>query len=503
MGEALWLATKTRPDILFIVNHMSTYVSRRPHHVYRVAQRLLAYLAGTKDLKLQLGGPAEEESVVTCFTDASYAPFGRRSFGASVVTINKAPVAWKAGRQSFITLSVMEAELYAATQGCLLLDAITALVDEVMPGKYKKRLAVDNTSAEAMLAGGPGSQRTRHLKIRANYVRESVQEGRLQVCHVCGRDQLADLATKLQPRLRLQQLLRLWGFVGTYVTETLKMFQLKAVMLVVMLMSLIRPSRAQPVNDKEPLKPSDWDELLILLVVTCVVAILLWEVVKFLGRKISRKFKALRRARKLEDVGAIAAEVANREIRSHQEGLARREERDDGVRERGRKTMVQRAHDSPTAILQDPVREATTPCSGLTAERSTSPVISKRVQGSSSASSSSRRSSRVDVRSENPGERSRVATDMLLLLTVEDLKEGLRVEGLPVSGVKPDLAARLAQVLNIFEDDREDSLPTVRQTKYVLWLFRQKNLKGRVKLHWETVNDRARISQWIERWRTA
>ncbi|CAE7471487.1 unnamed protein product [Symbiodinium necroappetens] len=59
-----------------------------------------------------------------------------------------APIACKAGRQSFITLSVMEAELYAATQGCNFLDSIGAVLDEPVPGVYKSVLAIDNTGSD-------------------------------------------------------------------------------------------------------------------------------------------------------------------------------------------------------------------------------------------------------------------------------------------------------------------------------------------------------------------
>ena len=73
VGEALWLATKSRPDILFVVNHMATYVSRQPSHVIRVGQRLLAYLSGTSDMRLLLGPRGETHNEIVCFTDASYA----------------------------------------------------------------------------------------------------------------------------------------------------------------------------------------------------------------------------------------------------------------------------------------------------------------------------------------------------------------------------------------------------------------------------------------------
>ena len=77
----------------------------------------------------------------------------------------------------------MQAELYAATQGCNLLDSIAAILDELAPGVYKRVLAIDNTSAAAMCRGGPGSQRTRHLKIRAHYFREATELGLLEIRH--------------------------------------------------------------------------------------------------------------------------------------------------------------------------------------------------------------------------------------------------------------------------------------------------------------------------------
>ena len=79
------------------------------------------------------------------------------------MALEGAPISWKASKQSFVTMSVMEAELYAATQGCVLLESMAAIIDEALPGVFKRVLAVDNTSAVAMCNGGHGSQRTRHL----------------------------------------------------------------------------------------------------------------------------------------------------------------------------------------------------------------------------------------------------------------------------------------------------------------------------------------------------
>ena len=43
VGEQLWLAMRTRPDILYVLNFMSSRVSRQPWEVLRVGRRVLVY----------------------------------------------------------------------------------------------------------------------------------------------------------------------------------------------------------------------------------------------------------------------------------------------------------------------------------------------------------------------------------------------------------------------------------------------------------------------------
>ena len=224
-----------------------------------------------------------------CFTDASYAPFGRRSFGAAVVTLAGAPIARRASRQSLSTLSVMEAELYAATQGCLLMEAVSAVLEEIVPGSYHKVLAIDNSSAASMCSGGAGSQRTRHLKIRANYIREAIQAGALSVRHTPGEYQLADLATKLQPELRLWRLLTLWGFVGEKLSAMVKVLKVQLMSVVLLLSSMFVPADGK----------TGWEELCLLLLLTCVAVIGLWEASKAVFRSYRRWVKGSRKSKKL------------------------------------------------------------------------------------------------------------------------------------------------------------------------------------------------------------
>ena len=501
VGEALWLATKSRPDILFAVNHMATYVSRQPSHVIRVGQRLLAYLSGTSDMRLLLGPRGEAQDEIVCFTDASYAPFGRRSFGAAVVTLAGAPIAWRASRQSFITLSVMEAELYAATQGCLLMEAVSAVLEEIVPGFYRKVLAIDNSSAASMCAGGAGSQRTRHLKIRANYIREATQAGTLSVRHTPGEYQLADLATKLQPKLRLWRLLTLWGFVGDKLSVMVKALKIQLMSVVLLLSSLLAPAEGANTSlVKEPLAKTGWEELCFLLVVTCVAVIGIWEASKAMFRSYRRWVKGTRKSKKLRRVSDLAAEAARREVAS-QAGMSLVSERASDLR-----FPSSAASSSRSRVAEEPLLRRRPTGSAAEASLSSSAGLvapttppRQREQEETEPMPSPGAQSSVTDGLENFQERSRVVKDVLKLLTCEELRAALRGQGFVTSGPKEDLIERLSVVF--FPSHGRVDLPTLRQLKYVLWLWREKNLRHRCLLRWTDIFTKTSVSQWLFKWK--
>ena len=500
VGEALWLATKSRPDILFVVNHMSSVVSKQPSYVLRVSQRVLAYLAGTCSMKLLLGPRSEATGEAICFTDASYAPFGRRSFGAAVVTVEGSAVAWKAGRQSFVTLSVMEAELYAATQGCVLLESVFAILDEIYPGRYKRVLAIDNTSAASMCSGGPGSQRTRHLKIRAAFVREAVSEGRLEVRHTPGDLQLADLATKLQPKLRLWRLLTLWGFVGDRITEILNAFKARLLSIVVALSSLLVPATGAKLSTrKEPLAATGWEELALLLAVTCIAVIGVWEASKAMLRAYAKWTRGSRKARKLKKVSDLAAEAARREVAS-QAGMSLVSDRSSDLQFASASSSSSLREES--SLWRRQVRStATSPPPPMRNQQESAASITppRRRANEEDAWPSPGAQSSVSEGFEDLQERSRVVKDVLQLLTCEELKAALRGQGYLTTGLKGDLVMRLSVALA--PESGRANLPTLRQLKFVLLLWREKSLRTKCCLRWTDVFTKQAISQWLHRWK--
>ena len=78
---------------------------------------------------------------------------------------------WKSKKQALVTLSTPESELVASCEAVVLGQSLEALVNELTPGPIRKRLQVDNTAAICLAEGG-GSQRTRHLKVRRNFLKD-------------------------------------------------------------------------------------------------------------------------------------------------------------------------------------------------------------------------------------------------------------------------------------------------------------------------------------------
>ena len=92
--------------------------------------------------------------------------------------------------------------------------------------------------------------------------------------------------------------------------------------------------------------------------------------------------------------------------------------------------------------------------------------------------------------------------DVCFLMTCDHLKDGLRMEGLPTSGLKEDLARRLTSRLSSLMSSTHG--PTVKQLKYVLWLWRVKDMHGRHarSARYYEINDRSRVFALINQWKS-
>ncbi|CAE7730560.1 GIP [Symbiodinium sp. CCMP2456] len=232
-GELLWLAQRTRPDVSFTVNAMGALISRAAPRCIAIGVRLLSYLQHTQEYALTIAPTSD--GLIT-FTDSSYAPEGKRSHSGILVTWRGAPLSWRATRTPYVCLSTAESELTAAIEGLKMTMSLGAVLEELVGVDLPIQLAVDNQSAIAIAKpAGSTSWRTRHLRVRSAFIREQVQNNKVQIRYVKGQQQLADLLTKSFPRQRLEELVVMWG-IGR-LTEGAKTTMLRAMILCTMIQS--------------------------------------------------------------------------------------------------------------------------------------------------------------------------------------------------------------------------------------------------------------------------
>ena len=74
VGELLWLMSRSRPDLQYVVALMASRVSKKPKVVNQIGHRLLDYLCQTANYCLVFGGSEEPDDEVNVFTDSSFAP---------------------------------------------------------------------------------------------------------------------------------------------------------------------------------------------------------------------------------------------------------------------------------------------------------------------------------------------------------------------------------------------------------------------------------------------
>ena len=203
VGALQWLALKTRPDIAAITAICSSMQTRDPERAYKITQEIWKYLWTTKNLVMKLVTVKTGPDVVTISADASFAPGGDRSRTGVAILVNGVIVHWCSTRQSLASTSAHEAELNATTTGLKLGISLRDLLLDMMRSDVKLELDQDNLATIRSITYEVTSWRTRHYALRAAWVRDMVQQEKVDVKHVKGVDITADPLTKVLERIKL------------------------------------------------------------------------------------------------------------------------------------------------------------------------------------------------------------------------------------------------------------------------------------------------------------
>ena len=166
-GTLMYAAISTRPDIAHAVHYLASNMQAPTQRHMQAAERVLRYLAGTKDVGLVFGSrngdtvgdsrgrKAQVQVDVCAFADADWAndKGDRKSISGWVAKLNGDPVSWSSKKQRVVALSTCEAELYAEAAAIQEVLWLRGLMEELgLHTQTGSTVYGDNQSAIAVSA---------------------------------------------------------------------------------------------------------------------------------------------------------------------------------------------------------------------------------------------------------------------------------------------------------------------------------------------------------------
>ncbi len=214
VGKLMYLARFTRPDLLHAVTVLSRYCVNpgEPHNA--LLKHCIRYLRGTKDIgitfrrrpQLQLQG----------FSDSDYAMDidSRKSTTGFVFQINGASVCFSSHLQRSVSLSTVEAELYACSVASATALFLRRVINEFADEGFLPQpttpvtINVDNQGTISLIARttNAASPKSRHIETRYFFVRDKVKDGLICFKYCPTKDNISDYLTKCLPRPQFQRL---------------------------------------------------------------------------------------------------------------------------------------------------------------------------------------------------------------------------------------------------------------------------------------------------------
>nr|GFA62053.1 ribonuclease H-like domain, reverse transcriptase, RNA-dependent DNA polymerase [Tanacetum cinerariifolium] len=142
---------------------------------------------------------------ITGYSDSSYGINTDQGKGTTgiVFYFGESPITWCTQKQPTMALSSCESEFMAATGAACQALWLKLLLSELTGWKEERiTLKVDNVLAIALVRNPVFHGRSKHIDIRYHFIRECIENGHINVEHVSGELQRADILTKALPRLK-------------------------------------------------------------------------------------------------------------------------------------------------------------------------------------------------------------------------------------------------------------------------------------------------------------
>ena len=205
IGSLMYIMLGTRPDVAYAVTKMAQHAANPSQDHLNRALHICRYLAGTSKYALVYNGNTNKGLVACADSDWASNPVDRRSTTGYMVKLADAIFSWNLRAQRTVALSSTEAEYMSLSDTSRQLVWIKALLSELGVNMGPIPLCGDNQGSIFMASNPVQERRIKHIDIRFHYVREVVQQRKVELFFINGSDNPADMFTKNLGRIKFTQ----------------------------------------------------------------------------------------------------------------------------------------------------------------------------------------------------------------------------------------------------------------------------------------------------------
>jgi len=204
IGKLRYLIDNSRPDLIAALGILSDGAHLPTIDHYQAAKDLLKYLGTMPSLGIRIGGH-DKNVLLTCFCDASgvqmMSDSKSRLASASFISTDSGVIEAIGKKDITVSHHTTEAETKAIDLCVRRTVSKRQLLDELgFPQNNPTKIYTDSASAKQLCdTENLINEKSRHIQSYVNYIREQINLRIIELIHIPGQFNVADILTKALP----------------------------------------------------------------------------------------------------------------------------------------------------------------------------------------------------------------------------------------------------------------------------------------------------------------
>ena len=199
VGSIMYAMVGSRPDLAYAIGLVSRYMGKPGREHWAAVKWIMRYLRGAAGYSLVF--TKGSDFLVRGFCDSDYAADQdkSRSISGFVFTVGGNTVSWRSCLQKVVALSTTEAEYISLSEASREAIWLKGICEDLGFEQEAAEIQCDSQSAIYLSKNNMFHERTKHMKVKYNFIREVVADGQVRFLKVHTSKNAADVLTKALP----------------------------------------------------------------------------------------------------------------------------------------------------------------------------------------------------------------------------------------------------------------------------------------------------------------